>query len=118
MGWRSEIEVTTVIDLRDYDDEVMEYVEPDSIEDALELMERWGYRDVDILAYMLDDMDNELFLSKVAEVLTVESALSLVKDIHVYGRDVQVRHLTAQDNQIKELREKIRQFEEGNTHES
>jgi hypothetical protein len=112
MGWRSEIEVTTTIDLCDYDDEVMEYVEPDNIEDALELMERWGYSDGDILAHMLDDMDNELFLSKVAGVLTVESALSLVKDVYVYGRDAQIRHLTAQDNQIQELREKIRQLEE------
>jgi len=116
MGWRSEIEVTTTIDLCDYDDDIMEYVEPDNIEDALELMERWGYSDGDILAHMLDDMDNELFLSKVAGVLTVESALSLVKDVYVYGRGAQVRHLMAQDNQIQELREKIRQLEEKPTH--
>lgn len=114
MGWRNEIEVTTTIDLCDYDDEIMDYVEPDNINDALEMMERWGYSDGDILAHMLDDMDNELFLSKVAGVLTVESALSLVKDVYVYGRDAQIRHLTAQDNQIQELREKIRQLEESN----
>jgi hypothetical protein len=108
MGWRSsEIEVTTTVDLCDYDDEVMEYVEPDNIEDALELMERWGYSDGYILAHMLDDMDNELFLSKVADILTVESALSLVKDVYVYGRDAQVRHLTAKDNQIKELKQRV-----------
>lgn len=118
MGWRSEIEVTTTIDLCDYDDEIMEYMEPDNIIDALEMMERWGYSDGDILAHMLDDMDNELFLSKVAGVLTVESALSLVKDVYVYGRDAQIRHLTAQDNQIQELREKIRQLEESNDESS
>jgi len=118
MGWRNEIEVTTTIDLCDYDDEIMDYVEPDNINDALEMMERWGYSDGDILAHMLDNMDNELFFSKVAGVLTVESALSLVKDVYVYGRDAQIRHLTAQDNQIQELREKIRQLEESNDESS
>jgi hypothetical protein len=107
MGWRSEIEVTTTIDLCDYDDEIMGYVEPDNINDALEMMERWGYSDGDILAHMLDDMDNELFLSKVAGVLTVESALQLVKDVYEYGHEIQVRNLTAKDNQITELKQKV-----------
>ena len=107
MGWRSEIEVTTVIDLCDYDDDVMEYVEPDNIVDAMELMERWGYSDGDILDHMLQDMDNELFLSKVADILTVESALSLVKSVYDYGRDVTKSNLIAKDNQIIQLKQKV-----------
>jgi len=129
MGWRSEIEVTSVINLDDYDDEIMDYVEPDNIIDALELMERWGYSDGDILDHMLEDMDNELFLSKVADILTVESALSLVKSVYEYGHSIQVRNLEAKSNQINELKQKvdellalnhnlIKETEEGTTHES
>jgi hypothetical protein len=118
MGWRNQIEVTTTIDLCDYDDEIMEYMEPDNINDAMDMMERWGYSDGDILAYMLDDMDNKLFLSKVADILTVESALSLVKDVYEYGHSIQIRNMLAKDNQIKELREKIRQLEESNDESS
>jgi hypothetical protein len=96
----------------------MDYVEPDNINDALEMMERWGYSDGDILAHMLDDMDNELFLSKVAGVLTVESALQLVKDVYGHGQVIQIRNTLAKDNQIKELREKIQQLEESNDESS
>lgn len=122
MGWRSsEIEVYHCIDLSDYDDEIMEYVEPDNIIDALELMERWGYGDGDILDHMLEEPST--FLEKVSNVLTVETALALVKDVYEYGQSIQVRNLTAKENQIKELREKIRQLEnptttEETTHES
>ena len=108
MGWRnSEIEVTATIDLCDYEDEVMEYVEPDNIVDAMEMMDRWGYSDGDILDHMLEDMDNELFLSKVADILTVESALSLVKSVYEYGHSIQVRNLEAKSNQINELKQKV-----------
>lgn len=108
MGWRnSEIEVTSTIDLCDYEDEVMEYVEPDNIVDAMEMMDRWGYSDGDILDHMLEDMDNELFLSKVADILTVESALSLVKSVYEYGHSIQVRNLEAKSNQINELKQKV-----------
>ena len=119
MGYRSsEIEVYHCIDLSDYDDEIMEYMEPDNISDALDLLERWGYSDGDILDHMLEGMDNELFLSKVADILTVESALSLVSSVYNYGRTIQMRNITAKDNQLQELREKIRQLEEGTTNES
>jgi len=107
MGWRSEIEVTSVINLDDYDDEIMDYVEPDNIIDAMEMMDRWGYSDGDILDHMLEDMDNELFLSKVADILTVESALSLVKSVYEYGRDITKRNLTAKDNRINELKQRV-----------
>jgi hypothetical protein len=122
MGWRnSYIEITTEIDLTNYDDEIMEYVEPDNISDALDMMEGWGYSDGDILEHMLEEPST--FLEKVSNVLTVETALALVKDVYEYGHGIQVRNLTAKQNQIDELREKIRQLEnptttEETTHES
>ena len=106
MGWRSsEIEVYHTIDLADYDDEIMEYIEPDNINDAMELMERWGYSDGDILDHMLEEPST--FLEKVSNVLTVETALALVKDVYEYGHSIQVRNLTAKENQIKELKQRI-----------
>jgi nitrogen regulatory protein PII-like uncharacterized protein len=106
MGWRSsEIEVYHTIDLSDYDDEIMEYMEPDNINDAMELMEQWGYSDGDIIEYMLEEPSS--FLEKVSNVLTVETALTLVKDVYEYGHAIQVRNLTAKENQIKELKQRI-----------
>jgi|DEB0MinimDraft_3_1074331.scaffolds.fasta_scaffold33566_6 hypothetical protein len=106
MGWRrSEIEVTTTIDLCDYDDEIMDYIEPDNIIDAMEMMERWGYSDGDIIEHMLEEPD--AFLEKVSNVLTVETALVLVKDVYEYGHSIQVRNLTAKENQIKELKQRV-----------
>tara|TARA_Y100000004_G_C8706457_1_gene323987 strand:- start:51 stop:413 length:363 start_codon:yes stop_codon:yes gene_type:complete len=112
MSWRrNEIEITSTVDLADYDDEIMEYVQPDDISDAMELMDKWGYSDGDILDYMLEDMDNDYFLSKLSDILTVESALELVKNVYEYGKSIQVRTLTNTQNQLHELREKIRQLE-------
>ena len=106
MGWRSsEIEVYHCIDLSDYDDEIMEYVEPDNIIDAMELMDRWGYSDGDIIEHMLEEPD--AFLAKVSNVLTVETALALVKDVYEYGHSIQVRNLTAKTNQITELKQRV-----------
>jgi hypothetical protein len=105
MGWRSEIEVTTTIDLCDYDDEIMEYMEPDNINDAMDMMGRWGYSDGDIIEYMLDDVGS--FLEKVSNALTVETALALVKDVYEYGEDIRKRNLTAKDNRITELSGRI-----------
>ena len=106
MGWRSsEIEVYHTIDLSDYDDEIMEYMEPDNINDAMELMEQWGYSDGDIIEYMLEEPSS--FLEKVSNVLTVETALTLVKDVYEYGHAIQVRNLTAKENQIKELKQRV-----------
>lgn len=106
MGWRnSYIEITTEIDLDNYHDEIMDYVEPDNIIDALEMLDRWGYSDGDILEHMLEEPD--AFLAKVANVLTVETALALVKDVYEYGHEIQVRNLTAKENQIKELKQRV-----------
>jgi hypothetical protein len=106
MGWRrSEIEVYHTIDLSDYDDEIMEYMEPDNIIDAMEMMDRWGYSDGDIIDHMLEEP--ETFLEKVSNVLTVETALDMVKQIYEIGHSIQVRTLTAKDNQINELKQRV-----------
>ena len=105
MGWRSEIEVTSTIDLCDYEDEIMDYMEPDNIIDAIEMMNRWGYSDDVILEHMLEEPD--AFLAKVSNILTVETALQLVKDVYKYGYDIQVRNTTAKDKQIAELKQRV-----------
>ena len=106
MGWRSsEIEVYHTIDLSDYDDEIMEYMEPDNINDAMDMMGRWGYSDGDIIEYMLDDVGS--FLEKVSNALTVETALALFKDVYEYGEDIRKRNLEAKSNQITELKKKV-----------
>ena len=106
MGWRnSYIEISTEIDLNDYDSDIMDYMEPDNINDALELMERWGYSEGDIIAHLLEEPD--AFYSIVSSVLTVETALALVKDVYEYGHSIQVRTLTAKDNQINELKQRF-----------
>ena len=106
MGWRnSYIEISTEIDLNNYDDEIMDYMEPDNINDALELMERWGYSDGDILDHMLEQPST--FLEKVSNVLTVETALALVKDVYEHGQSINARNLTARNNQINELKQRV-----------
>lgn len=108
MGWtNSYIEISTEIDLNDYDSNIMDYMEPDNINDALELMERWGYSEGDIIAHMLEDMDTSTFLAKVSNVLTVETALALVKDVYEYGHSIQVRNLEVKSNQITELKQRV-----------
>lgn len=106
MGWRnSYIEVTTEIDLNNYDEEIMDYVEPDNISDALDMLEGWGYSDGDILSHMMEEPS--VFLEKVSNILTVETALELVKNVYEYGHSIQMRNLTAKDNQITELRQRV-----------
>jgi len=101
--YNSYIEVE--IDLDNYEDQIMDYMEPDNINDALELMERWGYSDGDIVAHLLEEPD--AFYSMVSRVLTVETALALVKDVYELGNNIQVRNLTAKDNQITELKQRV-----------
>ena len=106
MGWRnSYIEISKEIDLNDYDSDIMDYVGPDNIKDALELMERWGYSEGDIVEHLLEEPD--AFLRIVSSVLTVETALTLVKDVYEVGKDIQVRNMTAKDNQIAELKQRV-----------
>ena len=103
--YNSYIEVE--IDLDNYEDQIMDYMEPDNIIDALDMMARWGYSDGEILGHMLEDMDNELFLSKIADLLTVDTALDLVKRVYQYGDTIRIRNMTAKDNQIAELKQRV-----------
>ena len=106
MGWRnSYIEISTEIDLNDYDSDIMDYMEPDNINDALELMERWGYSEGDIVEHLLEEPD--AFLRIVSSVLTVETALALVKDVYELGNGIRTRNETAKDNQIAELKQRV-----------
>ena len=112
MGYRSsEIEVTTTIDLCDYDDEIVEYMEPDNIEDALEMMERWGYGEGDFLRHMLDQNDNEFFLEQVSDILTVETALQLVTDVYNMSNNAHNERETILRKQIASLRSKVQEME-------
>ena len=106
MGWRhSEIEVTSTIDLADYEDEIMDYMEPDNIFEAMQMMDRWGYSDVDIISHMLEEPS--ALLEKVASTLTVETALALVKDVYEHGRGITNRNLIAKDDQIAGLKKRV-----------
>ena len=40
-------------------------------------------------------------------MLTVETALALVKDVYEYGHEIQVRNLTAKTNQVTELKQRV-----------
>ena len=110
----SEIEVTSTIDLSDYDEEVVDYMEPDNISDALELMERWGYSEGDFLRYILDQNDKESFLEKVSDILTVATALQLVNDVYNMGNNVHIERETNLRNQIAGLRSKVQELEKAN----
>ncbi len=106
MGWRnSYIEISTEIDLNDYDNDIMEYMEPDNLSDALDLLERWGYSDGDITAHLLEDPD--AFLRIVSHTLTVETALALVKDVYELGQNILKHRLDTKENQITELTQRV-----------
>lgn len=107
--YNSYIEVE--VDLDNYEDQIMEYMEPDNISEALDMMDRWGYSDGDLISHILEHMDSDLFMQKVSDLLTVEDALTLVKQIYRYGDGISQQRLTAKDNQINELREKIHKLE-------
>ena len=115
MGYRSsEIEVTTTIDLCEYDDEVVEYMEPDNISDALEMMERWGYSEGDFLRHMLDQNDNEFFLEQVSDILTVATALQLVNDVYDMAKNAHEVRENNLRNQIAGCQQKIEELEKVN----
>ena len=103
--YSSYIEVE--VDLDYYEDQIMEYIEPDSISEALDMMERWGYSDGDLISHILEHMDSDLFMQKVSDLLTVEDALTLAKQIYQYGDGIRQQRLTAKDNQIKELKQRV-----------
>ena len=111
MGWRSEIEVTTVIDLDDYADDIMEYVQPDTIEDAFDMMERWGYSDGDILSHLLEDLTDSGLTEALLSRLTAHDALRLAGLLHDKSVEVLKRNVSATQTLNDELRERIKVLE-------
>ncbi len=107
MGWKTEIEVYHCVDLTEYDDEITDYMEPDSISDAMQLMERWGYSEGDILSHLMEELGSGLLISKLGDILDVEGALDLVKSIYHYGHDIRDSKEESLRNQISELKKRV-----------
>tara|TARA_R110002012_G_scaffold96676_4_gene232918 strand:- start:240 stop:626 length:387 start_codon:yes stop_codon:yes gene_type:complete len=103
-----DITVETTIDLEDYRDEVLDAMQPDDIEDALEyLKEWWGFTEVDVLGCLLQDMDSDLLIEKLSECLDVSSALTLVERLHEYTISFSKQRENTKDNHIKDLEDKV-----------
>ena len=103
-----DITVETTIDLEDYRDEVLDALQPDDIEDALEyLQEWWGFTEVDVLGCLLQDMDSDLLIEKLSECLDVSSALTLVERLHEYTISFSKQRENTKDNHIKDLKDKV-----------
>jgi hypothetical protein len=103
-----DITVEYTIDLEDYRDDVLEAMQPDDIEDALEyLQEWWGFTEVDVLGCLLQDMDSDLLIEKLSECLDVSSALTLVERLHEYTISFSKQRENTKDNHIKDLKDKV-----------
>ena len=78
-----DITVEATVDLEYYRDDVIDALQPDDVDDALECLENWlGYTDVDVLGCLLQDMDGYLLMEKLSEWLDFSSALTLVERLH------------------------------------
>lgn len=103
-----DITVETTIDLENYRDEVLDAMQPDDIEDALEyLKEWWGFTEVDVLGCLLEDMDSDLLIDKLSECLDVSSALTLVERLHEYTISFSKQRENTKNNHIKDLEDKL-----------
>ena len=102
------ITVETTIDLENYRDDVLEAMQPDDIQDALEYLENWwGFTDVDVLGCLLQDMDSDLLIEKLSQCLDVSSALTLVERLHEYTISFSKQRENTKDNHIKDLKDKV-----------
>ena len=73
-----DITVEATVDLEYYRDDVIDALQPDDVEDAVQYLEEWwGFTDVDLLGCLLQDMDSNLLMKKLSEFLDVSSALAL-----------------------------------------
>ena len=103
-----DITIETTIDLENYRDEVLDAMQPDDIEDALEyLKEWWGFTEVDVLGCLLQDMDGYLLMEKLSECLDFSSALTLVERLHEYNISSSKQRENTKDNHIKDLKDKV-----------
>ncbi len=103
-----DITVETTIDLENYRDKVLEVMQPDDIEDAIQYLEEWwGFTDVDVLGCLLQDMDSYLLMEKLSQCLDVSSALTLVERLHEYTLSFSKQSEKAKDNHIKDLKDRV-----------
>ncbi len=103
-----DITVEATVDLEYYRDDVIDALQPDDVEDALENLENWwGFTDVDVLGCLLQDMDSDLLIEKLSQCLDVSSALTLVERLHEYTIGFSKQREQAKDNQIQDLQQKV-----------
>jgi hypothetical protein len=103
-----DITVEATVDLEYYRDDVIDALQPDDIDDALECLENWwGYTDVDVLGCLLQDMDSDLLIEKISQCLDVSSALTLVERLHEYTLSFSKRSEQAKDKQIQDLTRRV-----------
>jgi len=103
-----DITVEATVDLEYYRDDVIDALQPDDVDDALECLENWwGYTDVDVLGCLLQDMDSDLLIEKLSQCLDVSSALTLVERLHEYTVSFGKQREQAKDNQIQDLKRRV-----------
>jgi hypothetical protein len=103
-----DITVEATVDLEYYRDDVIDALQPDDIDDALECLENWwGYTDVDVLGCLLQDMDSDLLIEKISQCLDVSSALTLVERLHEYTVHFSKQREQAKDRQIQDLTRRV-----------
>ena len=103
-----DITVEATVDLEYYRDDVIDALQPDDVEDALENLENWwGFTDVDVLGCLLQDMDSDLLIEKLSQCLDVSSALTLVERLYRSTLYSSKQREQAKDNQIQDLKRRV-----------
>jgi hypothetical protein len=103
-----DITVETTVDLEYYRDDVIDALQPDDIDDAVQYLEEWwGFTDVDLLGCLLQDMDSDLLMEKLSQILDVSSALTLVERLHEYTLSFSKRSEKTKDMQIQDLKQRV-----------
>jgi hypothetical protein len=103
-----DITVEATVDLEYYRDDVIDALQPDDVEDAVQYLEEWwGFTDVDLLGCLLQDMDSNLLMKKLSECLDVSSALTLVESLHEYTLSFSKQREQAKDKQIQDLTRRV-----------
>lgn len=103
-----DITVEATVDLEYYRDDVIDALQPDDVEDAVQYLEEWwGFTDVDLLGCLLKDMDSDLLMKKLSECLDVSSALTLVESLHEYTLSFSKQREQAKDKQIQDLTRRV-----------
>ncbi len=103
-----DITVEATVDLEYYRDDVIDALQPDDVEDALENLENWwGFTDVDVLGCLLQDMDSDLLIEKLSQCLDVSSALTLVERLYRSTLYFSKQREQAKDNQIQDLKRRV-----------